>query len=80
MKLKDFYSDPSKWTKEACIEEAKKYDDHALDALRYGLMHIFELGANVSLSSVISKGDLKTVEQGGFFKAVGGLFNNSKRF
>jgi hypothetical protein len=25
-------------------EDAQKYDDHALDALRYGLMHIFVLG------------------------------------
>jgi hypothetical protein len=34
-------------------EDAQKYDDHALDALRYGLMHIFKLGATMSLSSVM---------------------------
>lgn len=29
-------------------EDAQKYDDHALDAIRYGLMHIFKLGARMS--------------------------------
>ena len=33
-------------------EAAKKYDDHALDALRYGLMHVFELGCTSHLSDV----------------------------
>lgn len=33
-------------------EASKKYDDHALDALRYGLMHIFELGCASKLSDV----------------------------
>lgn len=35
-------------------EVAKNYDDHCLDAIRYGLVHIFELGANRSLSEVYS--------------------------
>lgn len=69
-------------------EEAKKHDDHALDALRYGMMHIFKLGANVSLSSVIDLSSLKKVDQGGFFKvngdmfksSGGGLFDGNKRF
>lgn len=67
-------------------ESAQKYDDHALDALRYGMVHIFKLGANVSIQSVVGKGDLKKIEDGGFFKGsslfqtVGGLFNNNKRF
>lgn len=34
-------------------EAAHASDDHALDALRYGLMHYFKLGATASLSSVI---------------------------
>ena len=29
-------------------EAAQKYDDHALDAIRYGLMHIFKLGCGAS--------------------------------
>lgn len=29
-------------------EAAQKYDDHALDALRYGLMHVFKLGCGAS--------------------------------
>lgn len=33
-------------------EEAQKVDDHAMDALRYGLMHIYRLGATYSLGDV----------------------------
>jgi len=33
-------------------EDAKKYDNHFLDALRYGIMHLFRLGCNSHLSDV----------------------------
>ena len=33
-------------------EKPEKKDDHAMDALRYGLMHLFELGANYHLDQV----------------------------
>ena len=33
-------------------EKPEKKDDHALDALRYGLMHLYELGAKYHLDSV----------------------------
>jgi hypothetical protein len=33
-------------------ETAQSIDDHALDALRYGLMHLYKLGANYHLSDV----------------------------
>jgi hypothetical protein len=33
-------------------EQAKKHDDHALDALRYGLMHIVKLGCNSRLTDL----------------------------
>lgn len=39
-------------------EAAKRHDDHALDALRYGLMHVFELGCTSHLADVYSPGDL----------------------
>ena len=42
-------------------EDAQKYDDHALDALRYGLVHIFKLGATQSLSSVVTSAELANV-------------------
>jgi hypothetical protein len=48
-------------------EDAQKYDDHALDALRYGLMHIFKLGATMSLSDVIDRRELKQVPATGYF-------------
>lgn len=35
-------------------EVGRKMDDHAMDALRYGLVHLFELGANSHLSEVYS--------------------------
>jgi len=41
-------------------EEAKKNDDHAMDAIRYGLVHIFTLGARTRLSDVIDVSTLKT--------------------
>lgn len=33
-------------------ESAKRFDDHGLDALRYGLMHIFKLGMNQHISDI----------------------------
>jgi phage terminase large subunit len=47
-------------------EVALKVDDHALDAIRYGLMHLFELGAKHHLSETVSIADVKTTE-GTFF-------------
>jgi len=39
-------------------EDARKFDDHALDAIRYALMHIFKLGATYKLSEFY---DLETL-------------------
>lgn len=39
-------------------EAAKKHDDHALDAIRYGLMHLFRLGCRSHLSDVYTVEDL----------------------
>jgi hypothetical protein len=36
-------------------EAAQKYDDHALDALRYGMMHYFKFGCNSSLADVYTE-------------------------
>lgn len=57
-------------------ELAKKNDDHFLDALRYGLMHIFKLGMRVRLSDAIDINDLTTgLGDSGFFTNQGkGLF------
>lgn len=49
-------------------EAAQSYDDHSLDALRYGMMHIFKLGANIRLSSTITSNELTRVgTDAGFF-------------
>jgi hypothetical protein len=55
-------------------EQAKKNDDHALDALRYGLMHIYKLGCNSRLTDLyngadlgVSKETFAPVGDGGFF-------------
>lgn len=37
---------------------ANKQDDHALDALRYALVHIFELGATYSLRDVVDLNEM----------------------
>jgi hypothetical protein len=39
-------------------EAAQKYEDHFLDALRYGMMHLFKLGARTRLSDVYKSQDL----------------------
>lgn len=48
-------------------EQNHKKDDHALDALRYGLMHIFKLGATMSLSDVMDLSDMHDLPEGGYF-------------
>lgn len=48
-------------------EAAHASDDHALDALRYGLMHIFKLGATASLSEVISASEMHDLPDQGYF-------------
>jgi len=48
-------------------EDAQKYDDHALDALRYGLMHIFKLGSTMSLSDFVNAKDLTQLPETGYF-------------
>jgi hypothetical protein len=48
-------------------EAAQSKDDHALDALRYGLMHVFKLGATQSLSSVIDRSSFSQTPDGGYF-------------
>lgn len=42
-------------------------DDHALDALRYGLMHVFKLGATQSLASVLLSSDMRDLPSTGYF-------------
>ena len=44
---------------------AQKQDDHALDALRYGLMHLFELGVTHHLVELYSPSDLAKGLSGG---------------
>jgi hypothetical protein len=57
---------------------AERIDDHALDALRYGLMHIYELGASQSLDSVESanrpSSPLRVVESGDSLITANGYF------
>lgn len=43
------------------VEAAVKKDDHALDALRYGLMHLFKLSANSHLSDVVSSNSTSNI-------------------
>jgi hypothetical protein len=61
-------------------EMGQKVEDHAMDALRYGLMHLFELGAQYHLGDVYSPEhlssdavvDLEGIDQG--------IFTMSERF
>jgi hypothetical protein len=49
-------------------EAAQKYDDHALDAIRYGLMHLYKLGAQHHLNETLLDGPI-----GGRFEESNGL-------
>lgn len=44
-------------------EAAKKHDDHALDALRYGLMHVFKLGCTHHLADVMGPSDVVSLDR-----------------
>lgn len=47
------YRSPDSGRAETNVREAAQpFDDHALDALRYGLMHVFKLGATGKLADV----------------------------
>jgi hypothetical protein len=53
-------------------EVAQKIDDHALDALRYGLMHYFVLGARHHLNEVYTEADLmSSAPEMGYFVNTG---------
>lgn len=51
-------------------EAAHKSDDHALDALRYGLMHYFKLGATASLSDVMDVASMTDLPDRGYFTST----------
>lgn len=68
-------------------EKPEKKDDHAMDAIRYGLMHLFELGAKYHLSDVYGREDIgvrveetstETIRPLGTPSA--GMFNRGKVF
>ena len=40
-------------------EAARAFDDHALDAIRYALMHIFKLGATTRLNEIYNQNELR---------------------
>lgn len=47
-------------------EDTYRRDDHALDALRYGLMHVFKLGATQSLASALVDTDFRELPDRGY--------------
>jgi hypothetical protein len=58
-------------------EAARPYDDHALDAIRYGLMHIFKLGATHTLSEVYDIEFIRKLNDMALLEAgAGGYFNS----
>lgn len=48
-------------------EFGQKMDDHTLDAIRYGLMHLFELGAKHHLNEVFSANTFNSTPDTGIF-------------
>jgi len=60
-------------------EDAQKYDDHALDALRYGLMHIFKLGATSSLTDIYGS-NISNAGTSSYEPSAAGFFTSNKSF
>jgi terminase large subunit-like protein len=56
-------------------EDAQKFDDHALDALRYGMMHVFKLGVTDRLSDFYSRDELEEVNESMFEEGRSGFFS-----
>lgn len=58
-------------------EDAQKYDDHALDAVRYAMMHIYKLGAQHHLKDVAEENGLggknRSDESGNTFFSSGSM-------
>lgn len=60
-------NEPSGGRERNAREDAKAFDDHALDALRYGLMHVFKLGATMRLQDVMDVGSMEQLPETGYF-------------
>jgi hypothetical protein len=56
-----------------------KKDDHAMDALRYGLMHLFKLGANYHLEDVSTK-QSGAATASGSLQGAEGIFTMAGKF
>lgn len=67
------YKAPEQKNAKNLQESGNKQDDHGLDAIRYGLVHIFDLGVTASLSSVYQVNEGFTPEN----QTARGLFTNS---
>lgn len=58
-------------------EDARQWDNHALDAIRYALMHIFRLGATHKLSEIYSNDDLTAAVESAFVGMSSGYFGTN---
>jgi hypothetical protein len=70
------------------MEKPRKKDDHSMDAIRYGLMHLFELGAKYHLEDVYGRPTAPGVFDSeptnnvtaSLGSATGGIFQRGKEF
>lgn len=58
-------------------EAARAFDDHALDGIRYGLMHVFKLGATHKLAELYDFEELKASNDAYFEMASSSFFDSS---
>ena len=58
---------------------SNKQDDHALDALRYGLVHIYQLGATYHLADVVNLNEVRTQNES-MRVSDSGYFTTTKDF
>jgi hypothetical protein len=59
-------------------EDARQYDNHALDAIRYALMHIFKLGATARLSDIYSHEELIRASDQVFMPSTASFFSSKE--
>lgn len=74
------YKSPTPVKGKNVTESGIKADDHAIDALRYGLMHVFKLGAQHHLNEVVQANNITGSSGGGQYGNDGGFFTTEQSF
>lgn len=61
-------------------EQARKMDDHAMDAIRYGLVHLYQLGAQYHLTDVVTPNQTHNIGDTFFQGSGDSIFTSGVNF